>query len=206
MTTYYSQFGQDRYLDETIFKAKREGVFIDIGAYNGIDFNNTYFFEKERGWKGVCVEPLPPIFKQLQQNRKANAIEGCIAPEKGEKQLLHVKGPSEMLSGILENYHPLHFERIMREIIDYEGSLEPLQVPCFTFNEAFENYPTIDLLSVDTEGGEFEIVSSIDFQKFQIEVVVVENNYDDTRFIPFFTEKGFTHVHSMEQDLIFVRK
>jgi len=46
---YYSQPAtmQDKYLNETIFKNKKNGFFVDIGAYDGITHSNTYFFEKK---------------------------------------------------------------------------------------------------------------------------------------------------------------
>ena len=40
---YYSQSGQDRYLNEHLFKGKRQGIFIDVGAHDGIPYSNTYF-------------------------------------------------------------------------------------------------------------------------------------------------------------------
>ncbi len=44
-----SQIGQDMILDEQIFKGKRNGVFVEVGALDGFGASNTYFFEKERG-------------------------------------------------------------------------------------------------------------------------------------------------------------
>ena len=43
--TYYSQFNQDEIIN-TLLGNKKNGVFIDIGAYDGITFSNSYFFEK----------------------------------------------------------------------------------------------------------------------------------------------------------------
>ena len=48
---YYSQFKQDNYLNNNFFKDKRDGIFVDIGAHDGIKLNNTYFFEKELNWR-----------------------------------------------------------------------------------------------------------------------------------------------------------
>jgi hypothetical protein len=47
---YYSQVGQDRFIHENYFKELKGGVFVDIGAHNGISYSNTYFFEKELNW------------------------------------------------------------------------------------------------------------------------------------------------------------
>ena len=43
--TYFSQFNQDRSLENCIFKGFKNGVFMDIGAHDGIDHNNTLYFE-----------------------------------------------------------------------------------------------------------------------------------------------------------------
>lgn len=47
---YNSQFGQDKFINEIIFKSKTGGTFVDIGAYDGVTINNTYYFEKKLGW------------------------------------------------------------------------------------------------------------------------------------------------------------
>mgnify|MGYP000961084393 CR=1 FL=1 len=45
------------------------GTFLDIGAFDGITFSNTYELVK-RGWKGVMVEASPRTFIKLQENVK----------------------------------------------------------------------------------------------------------------------------------------
>jgi hypothetical protein len=57
------------------FKGKKDGFFIDIGAYDGITISNTYALEKI-GWKGICVEPVPEIYDRLIKNRKCECIKG----------------------------------------------------------------------------------------------------------------------------------
>jgi hypothetical protein len=39
----------------------------------------------------------------------------------------------------------------------------------------------IDYLSIDTEGSEFEILSSLDFEKYDIKVITCEHNYTPAR-------------------------
>ncbi|HZS46365.1 MAG TPA: hypothetical protein VFC63_14920, partial [Blastocatellia bacterium] len=43
-TGYFSQAGQDKFLNEVVFKGERGGTFVDIGAGDGIMLSNTYFF------------------------------------------------------------------------------------------------------------------------------------------------------------------
>lgn len=53
--TYYSQAWQDEFVIN-ILNFKRNNYFIDIGSTDGKNQSNSYFFESEMGWKGICVE------------------------------------------------------------------------------------------------------------------------------------------------------
>ncbi|MDP3889520.1 MAG: FkbM family methyltransferase [bacterium] len=207
---YYSQCQQDKFINEFFFKNKKNGVFVDIGAHDGMSFSNTYFFESELGWHGICIEPLPEIFSQLQKNRKCICINGCISNKSGEAQFLKVGGPCEiqMLSGLLEKYDPRHVNRIKRELASCGGMATIISVPCFTINEILKKYNTfhIDYLSIDTEGGELDILKSIDFDTFDIKIIDVENNYNDPEFRNFLEKKGYTYVTTLAwQDEIYAK-
>lgn len=205
---FYSQVGQDQFVYENFFKDLcGGGTFVDIGAHNGVKFSNTYFFEKELGWKGVCVEPIPEVFAALQQNRKAVCVQGCISNKPGISPFMRIQGPSEMLSGLVDKYDAKHMERIERSL-SRKGSKEFLEVECFTFQDLMEKQGIehVHFLSLDTEGGEYDILSSIDFNKIQVDVIAVENNYDDPRFEKLMAANGFELVKTLEQDMIFVNK
>ena len=40
---FYSQDGQDRFIVEKLVKQKVGGCFVDVGAYDGVALNNTYY-------------------------------------------------------------------------------------------------------------------------------------------------------------------
>ncbi len=210
--TYYSQpyCNQDQYVYEHYFKDYRNGTFVDIGAHDGITYSNTYFFEKEMGWKGLCIEPMPERFLQLQSLRTSTCIRGCVSDIEGPSKLLLVKSrhvDTEMLSGLLHKYHPLHLKRVIRQIKRYKGSYQILDVECYLLNSLLEKEGIrhVNFLSLDTEGGEFDILASIDFSKYTIDVIAVEDNYSDPRLITLLTEKGYTLASHLYQDLLFVR-
>ena len=43
---FYSQYGQDKYLETNIFKGYKNGFYVDVGSHDGIIINNTLYFEK----------------------------------------------------------------------------------------------------------------------------------------------------------------
>merc|ERR1711920_999766 len=58
----YSQGDQDKWLAR-LFGTTYRGYYLDIGAHDGVIISNTQALD-ERGWQGVCVEPLPTNFKK----------------------------------------------------------------------------------------------------------------------------------------------
>ena len=66
-------------------------------------------------------------------------------------------------------------------------------------------YQKIDLLSLDTEGGELEILKHIDFEKFDIKAIVVENQYDPAPIRDFLKTKGYGLAQHIQIDDVFVK-
>ena len=52
---YYSQAGQDKFI-ANLFDFKTDGYFVDIGCWNPITNNNSYFLETILKWKGICID------------------------------------------------------------------------------------------------------------------------------------------------------
>jgi FkbM family methyltransferase len=204
---YCGQFGQDQFVNETFFKNKQQGVFVDIGAFDGTTISNTFFFEKELNWTGICIEPHPDSFKELVKARRCICINGCIAPQSGTEQFLYISAPA-VLSGLFNTYDPRHVARIYQEVQACNGKAKLIQMPCYTFNEVLQTHGIkhVDFLSLDTEGGEYDILESIDFSLCPIDVITVEDNYDDPRFAQLLEGKGYRLASKKSCDLIFVRK
>jgi FkbM family methyltransferase len=207
---YKSQVGQDQFLNEMYFKNKKNGVFIDIGAHDGMSLSNTWFFEKELGWRGICFEPLPTVFKQLVENRNCICINECVSADTvGTLLFREVTGYSQMLSGVETNYDPRHVARIEREITQMGGSSKLIEVSSCLLNSELEkyNFYRIDFLSLDIEGGELSILRSIDFDKFYICAITVENNYGTPEIRTFLESKGFLFITVLgDTDEIYINK
>jgi len=204
---YTSQVGQDKFLNENVFKNKKNGIFVDIGAYDGISHSNSYYFEKNLNWSGICIEPLPNKFKELVSCRNCKCINACVSKDEGNVKFFEVNGAPAMLSGIVRNYDPRHLERLNREIERDGGSCNVVEVSSMNINNILRqnNLTKIDYLSLDTEGSELEILKSIDFDSFYINAISVENNYSDPNFKIFLESKGFNYLTTLgNQDEIYV--
>ena len=205
---YKGQFEQDKFFNELFFKNKKDGVFIDIGAHDGITGSNTWFFEKKLGWKGICIEPLPNVFKNLTENRNCICVNAAMADKEGSATFRQVTGYSEMLSGIEANYDSTHKERIEKEIVAMGGSYQYIEVPTVRLSTLLEKNTMyhIDFMSLDIEGGELEVLKTIDFKRFYIAAIAVENNYQTTEMREFLESQGFRFVARVHIDEMYINK
>lgn len=46
---------------------KKRGFFVEFGAGNGLDYNNTYLLEKEYLWNSIVCEPAKKFHDKLKK-------------------------------------------------------------------------------------------------------------------------------------------
>ncbi len=194
---YYSQVGQDRYLNEYVFKDKKNGFFVDIGAHDGYTLSNSYFFEDKRDWDGICIEPMPNVFSDLSKKRKCKCINAAISKTFGEVEFL-IDKKFDMLSCIYNEKDRYKIEN---------GEAELIKVPSIPLNEILKdiNHP-IDFISIDTEGYELEVLESIDLDRFDITAFTIENNSKGGHLRDYLVPRGYTYVTTLgDLDEVFVK-
>jgi FkbM family methyltransferase len=187
------------------FKGKREGFFLDIGAYDGKTYSNTYVFE-QIGWKGVCLEPLPEAFARLRQNRRCDCYNLAMSDETGEGADFIRAAGVETLSGLESKMASGHKDWIIRE----QGLVERIKVKTITFGDLMSRYPGltgIDFLSLDVEGAEMSILETIDFSVYRFGLIAIEcideSPGESGKLKAFMREKGYEVLLDVGLDLIF---
>lgn len=156
------------------------------------------------GWQGICIEPIPSAFIQLQQNRSCICIEGCISDKEGPALFREVGNGFEVLSGLVEKYDPQDISIIENT---YIAPSIYYTVQCYRLSQILEKYKVkkIDFLSIDTEGGELAILKSLTDEELErIDVLCIEDNrIGNTNIFEFLEQKNFKFIHRIHQDIIF---
>ena len=193
----YSQVHQDIDIVE-FYKGLRDGFFVDIGATNGIALSNSYLLEKQYGWKGICVEPIPSTFNELVKNRTASCCNRAVYSTTDEDVEFAIANNHD-LSGITECLDKY------KERIDKEGK-EVITVKTIRLTDLLDLYnapPFIHYLSLDTEGSELEILKSVDFDRYTFGRIDVEHNFVEPRRTLMrnqLTSHGYVYMCANEQD------
>ena len=172
---HYSQAGQDEWVIQKT-KGKKYGYFVDLGAYDGIKYSNTYYLEKDMYWTGICIEADPVNFSLLSKNRK------CIC-----KNLA--------VSNISGNFSFISSD--MGGKLDANGETD---VECNTLlNILYENKSPkkIDYLSIDIEGKELDVIKDFPFSEWEIKLITIEHNlycngeYNKKEIMRILTNNGY---------------
>ena len=198
---YTSQAGQDKIIKKKFFDGKKNGFFIEIGAYDGIIGSNCYHFERFLNWDGIAIEPSNVQFEKLKRNRKCKVLNNAISDEVKEVEFIEVTEGLTQMSGINDSF----FKRNINIISNNQPSkTKSISLKTITFDEIVPKNRDIDYLSIDIEGGEMNLLKSIDFKINNIKVVSVENNIPkEQNFKNFFEKINFKYLDRIGQDEIF---
>lgn len=193
----YSQFGQDVFLLK-LFRGKRDLVFVDVGANEGVIESNTYMLERCLGWKGLCFEPLPSRFQYLISQRRCTAFKNCVAEKEGTVTMIDAGYMSSV-----EEYTPKYHK--FRQVTHIK---DRFNATCVVLKNVLRDYGVdkIDYLSIDVEGAEIYVLRGIDFSKVKIKVISVENTYNMGEVHALMRKNGFRFKYVVGIDSFFVHE
>jgi FkbM family methyltransferase len=180
---FYGQKGEDYIIFEKFFINKKDGIFIELGAMDGLIYSNTKFFEDTLNWTGILIEPNPYLFKKLIKNRK-NCKNYNTLISNSEKTIEFInfeKGPVSYVNHTAPANHKNKYKNSKRPFYKNQ-KIETLYLKSKKLQEIIEDskFKIIDFLSLDVEGHELEVLKSIEFSKTTINVILVEV-LDDTK-------------------------
>lgn len=181
-----SQLRQDLFaLSRTDFM--RGGFFVEFGATDGVEHNNSWLLEHEFGWRGILAEPARGWHAALKANRGCAIDTRCVWRESG--QSVHFtetpRTKNSAISSLVKTSRKLRGTSYEVETVSLDDLLETHGAPS-----------VIDYLSVDTEGSEYEILAALDFDRWSFRVLTVEHNFARQRedIHALLTGKGYVRV------------
>jgi FkbM family methyltransferase len=215
----YSQSGEDVVVDGILNKRKN-GFYVDIGAFHPKVFSNTYLFYK-RGWRGVCVEPNPEAKWKFKMVRPGDVFVNVgVIPRTQEtlpagRQVKNSRTQNDELTYFVFDEGATNtFSAEVTEENKKVGRklIKIIRIPVMEINRLLKKHvprnQKIDLLSIDVEGMDEAILKSIDWKKWKPEVVVCEEirtQISDVRsqMEKFFGEKGYEMVGKTGYSVIY---
>ena len=189
---------EDAVLFNMFFRNTYNGVYVEMGALDGVEYSNTLFFQQTLNWTGVLIEPGRK-FAALQRNRGSSAEGGgggnvlhnlAVCAQPGRVEFKYVRG-SEAEGGL---------ETPLR---DWGKSLSTISVKCERLGTILKasGVSSIDLFSLDVEGRELEVLQSMDWS-ISFKVLVVESNRDRSDIAALLISKGYEYIREQRGNAV----
>lgn len=152
-----------------------EGVFVEMGALDGITFSNTLSLEHCLGWTGLLIEAHPTNARKCRINRPCTPVYSGAACSLPQSVAYISKNGNGVSSTILDS-----------NITDpRKTATTHIPIPCKPLSTIFKdhNLTRIHFFSLDVEGAELVVLKTIDWNAIQIDVLMVETTMIHTTVV-----------------------
>ncbi|CAG2219488.1 unnamed protein product [Mytilus edulis] len=158
---HYSQAHQDA----TVYQIsrKKNGFFVEMGAFNGKTLSNTLWLERKHNWTGLLIEANPDLCRQIDAlKRHAWRLCACISDTLNKTEFIQ----SGVLGGMASELDNDQMKMVKTK--------RTISVPCFKMIDILGliGVQHIDYFSLDVEGSEMIILESIRNELISGKIVV----------------------------------
>jgi FkbM family methyltransferase len=171
---HFSQHGQDALVQREFLGGADEGrfpkTFIDIGCNDPVVHSNSYFFERDCGFRTVAVDALAEIGALWREQRpQADFVECAVGAADGELSFDVVAGDdtASMFSSV---------SGVSDKKAKVTSLTRTVKVRRIADILAQRGITRAAIVSMDIEGYELNALKGIDFGCFAAGVFVIENN------------------------------
>lgn len=195
----YSQNDEEKYILEAV--KDRAGVFLDIGAYNGVTFSNTRALV-HRGWSGIFVEPSLKGFSCLldvygNDQSRFGIVQVLMGTKRG---LVPFWNSLDAVSTSDKKHYDL-----WKEVAGFSPAC---YLPQITWADLFDKFIVLqaaDVVSIDTEGTSADLFLDFPFELCHPKVFCVEHDQRKDELEAFAKTKGYSLVYTSNENMVFVR-
>src|SRR3954451_5757538 len=149
------------------------GVLVEAGANDGVNFSNTYYLERARGWTGVLVEGRPELCSACARHRPRSHVVNCalVTPEDdGSQVTMHYSNLQSIVDGALP------YDHVEAGLASQDEQTYVVTVPGRTLSSVLDEVgpERFDLLVLDVEGYEPQVLRGLDLDRHAPRFALIE--------------------------------
>ena len=182
-----SQQLEDIYIFNELFppiKFIKNMHIVEVGAFDGRRYSNTFMLENKFQLKTLLIEPEPNNYKKILKNRpKSTCLNYAISHKEEYVKFLCGGAVGGISSKMNEEHKKASLPCFGKEI-------EILALPLSKLLKE-NSVKEIYLLSIDCEGGDLDVLKSINFMKFFIHIILIETTHNKSEIKELMSARGF---------------
>jgi len=179
-----SQFGQDLWVLQ-LFREKRNGFYMEIGAGNGLWISNTLVMERHFGWTGILVEPTGNYAELIKNRPDSICVNAVIASTHKEVTLCEIfdsgqadinanASNNSLLSTVEDTTDPIDENKHNSRWGVFRNASKRSAIPFAEVLRTHNAPQVIDYFSLDVEGFEYEILKEFPFDEYSFGCLGIE--------------------------------
>jgi len=184
---FFSQQGEDFFVAlNYINKFTQDGIFVELGAYDGITYANTAFFERSLNMTGILIEPSKNKFDECVKNRPRSICHNVgIDYTCGEIDFIGENDATGSITKCITD----EFKSL------WHKNSNITKVKTCPIKDLLKDIKYIDFFSIDVEGCEKLVLDTMDWN-IEIYVICIEldghNGDKDNQCREILKNNGFT--------------
>ena len=171
----YAQCHEDQVTEILLGKVTR---FIDIGAYDGFNSSNIFWFAIN-GASGLCFEPIKSTYERLNFLflfcPKVHCICEGISNQQNSYEIRQF-GPFSSIDETGDNEHREILKRNKKIDLEKVKKQEITVRPLHYWLNQFPQFRQTDLITIDVEGHELNALQGMDFQQIAVKCFIIETH------------------------------
>ena len=196
----FSQSDEEKVLLK-IFNNKKTGFYVDVGCHHPRRFSNTAKLYKN-GWSGINIDADSSNLKLFNLFRKRDINLNYFISNEEKEIDYHIFNENALNGNIKE-------EKI--KIIKDMGYklIKTKKVQSITLNKILETHKEkfnkIDLLDIDVEGHDFEVLRSIDLNKFKVNIILIEIANNESEIDEYLNKYGYKSYILVDRNKFYIK-
>ncbi len=189
---FENQITKDNFFDLYFSRVNpADFFFLEIGANDGKTNDPIYQYVMRYKLRGIVVEPLPEAFKSLQATYKDRPDVKCVnvlinivsgeVPFYMPKTSVKTKENSNIT--VIPSLKKKVLEHTLGKRIkkgeNLEENIQAVPMHAITINQLLIDHSVtkVDMIQIDTEGMDWEILKTLDFDRFAPTIINFESNH-----------------------------
>ena len=189
---YFAEYGEDSIVN-CLLSYRREGFYVDVGAFHPKRLSSTYFFYKKQNWRGIIVEPNTvnaELFKiMLKRDIVVNRV---VASKASEMKYFMFEYASQ--NTFDEQFKNDRIAEGMKVVDEAHIKVQPLEE---LLDESLPQDQVIDYLNIDVEGFDLDVLKSNNWKKYRPTIITIEdikfdiNNSNKSEIYTYLKAQGY---------------
>ncbi len=171
------------------FARSRNFIFMNIGAFDGLENDPISRFARHRRCNGILLEPQPGVFKRLCDNYRDfphfKLLNMAIDETSGSREMYYIPPNIKGLPAWTEQLASFKKEHLLKHESKAPGLTQHIQnqtIQTISFNDLLDQFKLdrIDVLQIDAEGMDVQLLYWFPFDRIKPSVLHYETAHMST--------------------------